>query len=109
MAKAIFKFVRVSPQKARAVVNLVRGKNVQAAMDTLKFCKRAVAQDVLKLVKSAVANANVKGGVDVDNLYIKEIVVGHGTCLKRWRARARGMAGKINKMTSHISVELAEK
>lgn len=109
MSKACFKYVRVSPQKARAVVNMVRGKDAQGAMDTLKFCRRSVAQSILKLVKSAVANANQKGGVDVDNLYIKKITVGRGPCLKRWRARARGMAGRINKMTSHISIELVER
>lgn len=106
---AKFKHVRISPQKVRPVVNLVRGKNIQQAIDLLNYCPRSAAPEVLKAIKSAAANANVKGGIDVDNLYVAKIFVGHGPTLKRWRARARGMAGKINKRTSHITVELEER
>lgn len=106
---AKFKYVRISPEKVRPVLNMVRGKQIQVAIDVLNYSTRKASQIVNKLVKSAVANANQKGGVDVDNLYIKNIFVGQGPTLKRWRAKARGMAGKINKRTSHITVELAEK
>lgn len=107
--RASFKHVRISPQKARAVVNLVRGKKVQSAIDTLNYCPRHAAPIVSKLIKSAVANANVSGGVDIDNLHVSEIYVGCGPSLKRWRARARGMAGPIIKRTSHITVLLEER
>lgn len=107
--KTCFKHVRMSDQKMRAVVNLVRGKSAQQAIDILNFCPKSAAQVVVKAVKSAVSNANVKGGVDIDNLYVDKIFVGQGPSLKRWRAKARGMAGKIRKRTSHITVELKER
>lgn len=108
-SRAKFKYIRMSSEKIRPVLNLVRGKNVQKAIDTLNFCPRRASVIVNKAIKSAVANANVKGGVDVDNLYVSRIFVGQGPTLKRWRAKARGMAGKVNKRTSHITVELEEK
>lgn len=109
MSRAIFRYVRISPIKTKAVVDLVRGKDVQEAIDILKFSRRKAAQKVLKLIKSAVSNESQKGGVDIDNLYIKSIEVGKGPYLKRWRARARGMAARFYKKTAHISVELAER
>lgn len=109
VARAKFKYVRMSPEKVRAVLNLVRGKDVQKAIDILNFCPRRASTVINKVIKSAVANANVKGGVDVDNLYVAKIFVGHGPTLKRWKAKARGMAGRVNKRTSHITVELEER
>ena len=109
LTKAEFKYVRISPSKVIPVLNIIRGKNVQQALDTLSFCPRRASPVVTKLLKSAVANANQKGGVDVDNLYVAKIYVGKGPTLKRWRAKARGMAGRIQKKTSHITVELQEK
>lgn len=106
---AKFKYVRITPQKVRPILNVVNGKNVQAAMDLLTFSTKRAAPIVKKLIKSAVANANVKGGIDLDNLYISQIYVGHGPTLKRFRPRARGMAGPVLKKTSHITVELTEK
>jgi large subunit ribosomal protein L22 len=108
-SRAKFKYVRISPEKVRPVLNLVRGKKVQNAIDALNYCSRRASTIVSKAIKSAVANANVKGGADIDRLYISKIFVGQGPTLKRWRAKARGMAGKISKKTSHITVELAEK
>lgn len=107
--RAEFKYVRISPEKVRSVVNLVRGKRVQDAINALNFCNRRASPVVKKAIKSAAANASVKGGIDIDNLYVAKIFVGHGTMLKRWRAKARGMAGKVNKKTSHITVELEER
>lgn len=107
--QATFKHIRVSPLKVRGVLNLVRGKNVSEAVGILRFCRRSIAGSVLKLVQSAVANAKQKGGVDVDNLYLKKIVVDNGPISKRFRARSRGMAHRILKRSSHISVELGEK
>lgn len=109
VTQAKFKHVRISAQKVRPVLNLIRGKNVQSAINTLNFCTRRASGIVNKLIKSAVANANVKGGIDIDNLYVSKIFVGQGPMMKRWKAKARGMAGKIQKKTSHITVELEEK
>lgn len=106
---ATFSHIRMSPQKVRCVVNLVRGKKIGLAIDTLKFCKRSAARPVLKLVQSALANAKQKGGIDPDNLIVKKIVVDNGPLVKKWRARSRGMAHRIIKRSSHISVELEEK
>ncbi|MBI2091711.1 MAG: 50S ribosomal protein L22 [Deltaproteobacteria bacterium] len=106
---ATFKHLRISPQKMRCVVNLVRGKKVNEAVAALKFCKRSAARPVLKLVQSAAANARVKGGVDQENLYLKKIVVDNGPIVKRFRARSRGMAHRILKRACHISVELGER
>ena len=106
---ATFTHIRMSPQKVRCVVNMVRGKNVNKAIDLLKFCKRSAARPVLKLVKSALANAKSKGGIDPDNLFLKKVVVDNGPHMKKWRARSRGMAHRIIKRSSHISVELEEK
>ena len=108
-AVARVRFLRVTPRKAMLVANLIRGKKVQEALDSLSFNKRHVAKDLKKLLQSALANADQKGGMDPDNLYIKKITVDRGPILKRWRARARGMAGRIEKRTSHITLELDEK
>lgn len=106
---AIFKHIRLSPQKARGVVNLVRGKNANEAIGILRFCRKRAAGIVLKLIKSAMANASQKGGIDANNLCVKKIVVDNGTITKRWRARSRGMAHRILKRSCHIGVELEEK
>lgn len=108
-SKAIIKDLRISHRKMIGVVALVRGKKLQTAIDTLTFCNRRGAVPVLKLIKSAMANATQKSGVDVDNLYIKTILVNQGPTLKRSRPRSRGMANPILKRTSHVTIELAEK
>ncbi|OGQ50011.1 MAG: 50S ribosomal protein L22 [Deltaproteobacteria bacterium RIFCSPLOWO2_02_FULL_47_10] len=107
--KATFKHIRMSPQKMRSVVNMVRGKGADEALGILRFCRRRAAGNVLKMIESAVANAKQKGGIAIENLYLKEIVVGQGPIMKRWRARSRGMAHRIIKRSSHISVELEER
>ncbi|MDX1387141.1 MAG: 50S ribosomal protein L22 [bacterium] len=108
-AVARVRYLRVTPQKAMLVANLIRGKKVQAALDTLSFTRRYVARDFKKLLQSALANAEQKGGMDPDNLFIKKVTVDKGPILKRWRARARGSASRIEKRTSHITLELDEK
>jgi large subunit ribosomal protein L22 len=107
--KANFKHIRISPQKVRGIVNLVRGKQIDNAIAELRFCKKGGAKPVLKLVKSAVANAKQKGGIDLENLFVKTITVNNGPIMKRWKARSRGMAHRILKRSCHISVELGEK
>ena len=102
-------YARLSPQKTRLVVDMVRGKGVQEALSLLKFSPQKAAAIVSKLVSSAVANAEQKGVSDVDRLYVKTITVDMGPVLKRFLPRAQGRATKIRKPTSHITVVLGEK
>ena len=104
--------IRVTPQKARRVVNLIRGKQATEALGILKFAPQAASEPIYKLVASAVANAKVKGEsagaiVDEDDLVISQAFVDEGVTLKRFRPRAQGRAFKINKRTSHITVVVA--
>lgn len=109
VVRARLKMLRMSPRKVRTVADQVRGKNVQQAVDLLTFCRRQAARPLLKLVKSAVANAEQKGGMDLDNLYIKELLVDHGPTMHRWMPRARGSATQILKRSSRVSVTLEER
>ena len=113
-AKAKARFVRVTPQKARRVVDLIRGKQAAEAVAVLQFAPQAAAEPVLKTVRSAVANA-VEGAkrnserLDEADLYISEVFVDEGPTLKRFRPRAQGRAGRINKRTSHITVVVSQR
>ncbi|MBY0469683.1 50S ribosomal protein L22 [bacterium] len=103
-------FVRITPRKMGLIVDEVRGKNINDALTYLKFSPRKrTATVIATLLKSAVANADRKGTVDVDKLFVKTILVGGGTILKRFRPRAKGSAFRINKRTSNVSVTLAER
>jgi large subunit ribosomal protein L22 len=106
---AKLKFARMSPQKTRLVVDMVRGKAVQEALNILKFSPQRPADIVAKLVRSAIANAEQKGISDVDRLFVKSVLVDQGPVLKRFMPRAQGRATKIRKPTSHITVILDEK
>jgi large subunit ribosomal protein L22 len=109
-AKAVAKYVRVSPSKIRQLVSAVKGCNVGQALDLLDYTPRPVAKTVGKLIRSAVSNAvNMEGRLEVDDLYIKELSVGDGPRMKRWVPRARGRATPIIKRTSHITVVVAER
>jgi large subunit ribosomal protein L22 len=108
-AKAVLKYVRISPQKARLVVDLVRGKKVGDASTILDFTQKKAARIVKKVLNSAAANAAQNPNIDENILYVKEIFVGQGPALKRWRARAQGRAAAIKKRTSHITVILDER
>lgn len=104
--------IRITPQKARRVVDLVRGKNAQEALAILKFAPQAAAEPVFKLVASAIANARVKADkenlrLNEDELVIARAFVDEGATLKRFRPRAQGRAFRINKRTSHITVVVA--
>ena len=104
--------IRVTPQKARRVVNLIRGKQATEALGILKFAPQSASEPIYKLVASAVANAKVKGEsagaiVDEDDLVISAAFVDEGATLKRFRPRAQGRAFRINKRTSHITVVVA--
>jgi len=103
--------IRVTPQKARRVVDLVRGKHAQEALAILKFAPQAASEPVYKLVASAIANARVKADqenlrLNEDELVIAKAYVDEGATLKRFRPRAQGRAFRINKRTSHITVVL---
>ncbi len=106
--KAVAKYVRISPRKVRLVIDLVRGKRVDESLNILHFTPKRAAHIVRKLIKSAIANAEQKPDVDIDNLYIKYIYADEGPTLKRYRARALGRAVRIRRRTSHITVVLDE-
>ena len=112
-AKAKARFVRVTPQKARRVVDLIRGKQAGEAVAVLKFAPQAAAEPVLKTVQSAVANA-VEGAkrnserLDESDLFISEVFVDEGPTLKRFHPRAQGRASQILKRTSHITVVVTQ-
>ncbi|MDY6847882.1 MAG: 50S ribosomal protein L22 [Thermodesulfobacteriota bacterium] len=108
-SSAKLRYARLSAQKARLVVDLVRGRNVQDALTVLKYSPQKAAGIVSKLVASAVANAEQKGVSDVDRLYVKQIFVNQGPALKRFIPRAMGRASRIRKPTSHITVVLGVK
>ncbi|MBR3690463.1 MAG: 50S ribosomal protein L22 [Eggerthellaceae bacterium] len=105
--KAVARFVRVSPRKARVVVDQVRGKSVEQAREILAFTNRAVAEDVIKVLNSAVANAEHNNHLRADNLVVKAAFVDEGPTLKRIRPRAKGSASRIRKRTSHITIIVA--
>ena len=111
-AKAQARYVRVTPQKARRVVDLIRGKQAAEALAILKFSPQAAATPVYKLVASAMANAKVKADaestyLDEQDLFVASAYVDEGTTLKRFQPRAQGRAFRINKRTSHITVVLS--
>ncbi len=107
--KASLKYARVGAQKARLVADLVRGKDVSEALKILKFSDKKTSVLLKKLIESAVANADVKGVVDSDNLFVKTVFVDMGPSLKRFRPRAQGRAYGVLKKTSHINVVLGER
>ncbi|MCX7822674.1 MAG: 50S ribosomal protein L22 [Syntrophobacterales bacterium] len=108
-ARAVTKYVRVSPQKARLVADLIRGKTVSEAYHILRYTPRKAARIIYKTLASAVANAEETKMMDVDNLYVSKIYVNEGPRLRRWRARAMGRVRPIVRRLSHITVVVAEK
>jgi large subunit ribosomal protein L22 len=111
-AKAQARYVRVTPQKARRVVDLIRGKQALEAVAVLEFAPQAVSETVRKVVQSAIANARVKAAAASEpfdeRLYVVQTAfVDEGPTLKRFRPRAQGRAYRINKRTSHITVVVA--
>ena len=107
-AKAIAKYVRMSPIKLKPVADLVRGKDVNEALTILKFTPGKGAEIVEKVVQSALANADVKE-MDTDNLYVAEVYANQGPTMKRWRAGSQGRASILLKRSSHVGVTLREK
>lgn len=107
--KASLNFARIGCQKARLVADVVRGKDVNEAIKSLTFMKQKGAVLIKKLIESAVANAEDRKVIDVDNLFVKTITVDMGPAIKRFRPRAQGRAFMVKKKLSHINVILDEK
>ncbi len=103
-AKATAKFVRVTPMKARRVIDLIRGKNVDEALDILRFAPQSASEPVYKVLASAVANAENNLGLDRRTLVVATAFADEGPTLKRFQPRAQGRAFRIRKRTSHITV-----
>jgi len=108
-AKSIARYVRISPRKARLVIDLIRGKSVEEAFSILRFTPRAASPIIEKVLASAVANAEHNHNLDTTRLVVKKAYVNEGPTLKRYMPRAMGRASKINKRTSHITVVVGEK
>ncbi|NQT55299.1 MAG: 50S ribosomal protein L22 [Desulfobacteraceae bacterium] len=106
--RAATKFIRVSPRKIRLVMDQVRGRKVEEALNILSFAPQKGARILKKLINSAVANAEQNSDVDVDSLYIKRLYADEGPTMKRWRPRAQGRATRINKRTSHLAIIVDE-
>lgn len=108
-AKAVAKYVRMSPIKLKPVTDLVRGKDLAEALNILKFTPGKGAELVEKVVNSAAANAENNFDMNVDDLYVAEIYAHQGPTMKRWRAGSQGRASVILKRSSHIGVTLKER
>jgi len=107
--RAITRFVRISPRKARLVTDQIRGKRVEEALSILKFVPKRAAGMVTKTLRAAIANAENTQSVDVDRLYVKRVLVDEAGMAKRFMPRAMGRATRIRKRMSHITVVVDER
>jgi large subunit ribosomal protein L22 len=110
-ATAKLRYLRITPRKVRVVADLIRGKNVNAALAQLAYVEKRAAEPVAKLLRSAVANAEQAAkdqNLDVDRLTVKELMVDQGPSLRRFMPRAMGRAFKVLKKTSHISLTISD-
>src|SRR5918911_1908908 len=105
--RAVAKWVRISPRKARLVVDHIRGRPVPEARTVLAFTTRAAAREIEKVLRSAVANAEANHGLVGDRLVVSGAHVDDGLIIKRWKPRARGRVARIRKRTCHITIKLA--
>ncbi|NLW59574.1 MAG: 50S ribosomal protein L22 [Firmicutes bacterium] len=108
-AKAVARYVRIAPRKVRQVLDEIKGKDVDEALQILEFTPRAAAEVLQKVLKSAVANAENNHDLDRNSLIVAKAYVDQGPTLKRYRARAQGRAAAIRKRTSHITIIVKEK
>jgi large subunit ribosomal protein L22 len=104
IARASARYLRVSPRKARRIIDIVRGTKATGALDVLRFDEHAASEEIYKVVASAVANAEHNQHLDRESLWISEAFVDEGPTLKRFRPRAQGRAYRIRKRTSHVTV-----
>jgi large subunit ribosomal protein L22 len=107
-AKAVCRMIRVSPQKLNLVAQLIRGKKVDRALADLTFSQKRIALDVKKTLESAIANAENNHSLDVDDLVVAEAYVGKALVMKRFHARARGRAGRVEKPFSNLTIVVRE-
>ncbi len=107
-ARAFARSIRTSPRKLNLVAQLIRGKDAGAALAELSFSRRRIAQDVRKVLESAIANAENNHQIDVDRLVVSEATVGRAFVMRRFRARARGRAGRIEKPYANLTVVVRE-
>ena len=107
-AYAVLKNMRVSPSKANIVLEMIRGKKASEALNILKFSQRAIAKDISKVLHSAISNAENNHQLDIDILKVSEAYCGKGMVMKRWRPRAKGRAGRINKFFTHVTIRVTE-
>ncbi|NGX16192.1 50S ribosomal protein L22 [Wenzhouxiangella sp. XN24] len=105
---ARLRYARISPQKCRLVADMIRGKSVGAALQTLQFTPKKAAHMVRKVLESAIANAEHNHGADIDELKVSLVMVDEAPTLKRFRARAKGRGNRIIKRNSHITVQVAD-
>jgi large subunit ribosomal protein L22 len=106
MAKAVLRRFRQSPRKVRMVADMVRGRKVEEALAILKFQPRKAAKMLSKVLTSAIANATENDGADADQLVVKTVAIDPGPVEKRWLARSMGRANRINRRSSHVTVEV---
>tara|TARA_X000000368_G_C22879484_1_gene644644 strand:+ start:318 stop:701 length:384 start_codon:yes stop_codon:yes gene_type:complete len=107
-AYAIQKNMRVSPSKANIVLEMIRGKKASEALNILKFSPRTIAKDISKVLNSAISNAENNHQLDIDILKVSEAYCGKGMVMKRWRPRAKGRAGRINKFFTNVTIKVTE-
>ncbi len=107
-AKAVARMLRVSPQKLNLVAQLIRGKKVSTALADLEFSRKRIAHDVRKCLESAIANAENNHDLDVDDLVVSQAFVGKALVMKRFHARARGRAGRVEKPFSNLTIIVRE-
>ena len=107
-AKAVARMLRVSPQKLNLVAALIRGKKVSSALADLEFSRKRIALDVRKCLQSAIANAENNHDLDVDDLVVSHAFVGKALVMKRFHARARGRAGRVEKPFSNLTIIVRE-
>jgi large subunit ribosomal protein L22 len=105
--RAVAKWVRISPRKARLVIDHIRGRTVPEARTVLAFTTRAAAREIEKVLRSAVANAEANHQLIGDELFVAEALVDEGVTIKRWQPRARGRVARIKKRTCHITIKLS--
>ncbi|EKV29304.1 LSU ribosomal protein L22p (L17e) [Caenispirillum salinarum AK4] len=108
-AKAFSASIRTSPRKLNLVASMIRGMSAEAALSALTFNARRVSNDVKKVLESAIANAENNHQLDVDRLVVAEAYVGKSLVMKRWRARARGRVGRIQKPFSNLTIVVRER